>query len=92
SVDWEAVYEGTGAARVELPTYAFQHQTYWPRAADIPADESGTPSDAVDARFWEAVEREDLESLADTLAFGDDGERSSLGAVLPALASWRKQA
>ncbi|GDY53732.1 hypothetical protein SVIO_043550 [Streptomyces violaceusniger] len=92
AVDWAAVYEGTGATRVELPTYAFQHQSYWPRAADAPADASGAPSDAVDARFWEAVEREDLESLADTLAFEDDGERSSLGAVLPALASWRKQA
>ncbi|CAM5607741.1 Polyketide synthase OS=Streptomyces antimycoticus OX=68175 GN=SANT12839_037230 PE=4 SV=1 [Streptomyces antimycoticus] len=91
-VDWEAVYEGTGAERVELPTYAFQHQSYWPQAADTPADESGAPSDAVDARFWEAVEREDLASLADTLAFEDDGERSSLGAVLPALATWRKQA
>ncbi|MBI0295904.1 SDR family NAD(P)-dependent oxidoreductase, partial [Streptomyces sp. PRKS01-29] len=91
-VDWEAVYEGTGAVRVELPTYAFQHQSYWPPAAETVADESGAPSDAVDARFWEAVEREDLESLADTLAFEDDGERSSLGAVLPALASWRKQA
>ncbi|WP_432280742.1 type I polyketide synthase [Streptomyces luomodiensis] len=91
-VDWQAVYDGTGAARVELPTYAFQQQSYWPQAADAVADESGTPSDAVDARFWEAVEREDLESLADTLAFEDDGERSSLGAVLPGLASWRKQA
>ncbi|MEE1766754.1 hypothetical protein PUR34_00480, partial [Streptomyces sp. JV185] len=28
-VDWSRLYEGSGARRVDLPTYAFQHQDYW---------------------------------------------------------------
>ncbi|MBO3682733.1 type I polyketide synthase [Streptomyces sp. NEAU-YJ-81] len=93
AVDWRTVLAGTGAHPVDLPTYAFQHQRYWLDANPVveAAAGNGLSADAVDARFWEAVEREDLEALTRTLEVADEEQQSSLTALLPALSSWRRQ-
>jgi acyl transferase domain-containing protein/acyl carrier protein len=88
---WEAFYAGTGASRVELPTYAFQRRRYWLDMAQPTATSTGTAQDAVDAHFWEAVERADLDALAATLDLGGEESGAALEALLPALSSWRRQ-
>ncbi|QDL68915.1 type I polyketide synthase [Streptomyces malaysiensis subsp. malaysiensis] len=85
-VGWEQVFAGRGARTVELPTYAFQHQSFW--LEDRAEASGGSAADSVDARFWDAVEREDLEALAKALDVDGGG---SLGELLPALSSYRRQ-
>ncbi|HEY2265380.1 MAG TPA: acyltransferase domain-containing protein, partial [Streptosporangiaceae bacterium] len=99
TVDWAAVLGG--GQRIDLPTYAFQHQLFWPEPPAAGQDSlaggngghgalaaGGDGAGTVaEARFWAAVEGGDLRALAEALAVED---RDRLTEVLPALAAWRR--
>ncbi|MGK5677407.1 KR domain-containing protein, partial [Micromonospora sp. URMC 106] len=88
-VDW-AAYHGQAGARprvVDLPTYAFDHTWYWPEAAtSTPQD---AHADALDGRFWAAVESGDPDRVGGELGLRGDEPFSE---VLPKLAQWRREA
>ncbi|WP_250405565.1 SDR family NAD(P)-dependent oxidoreductase, partial [Streptomyces cellostaticus] len=67
-------------------TYAFQQEHYWLESGTAEDAVAAHPVDAVDARFWEAVERQDVAALMAEL---DVDEDETLTALLPALSSWR---
>ncbi|WP_212747350.1 type I polyketide synthase [Streptomyces montanus] len=84
-VDWPVVFEGTGAGRVAVPTYAFQREWFWPEPAG--AEASGVVADVAEAGFWAAVEREDADAVAGVLGV----DQQALAGVVPVLSAWRRQ-
>ncbi|MEU0846173.1 type I polyketide synthase, partial [Streptomyces sp. NPDC005962] len=89
TVDWTPWFPAVPTPRtVELPTYAFQRQHFWLASSETAT--AVTETAQADRAFWEAVEREDLESLAATLDSPAD-QQPMLGAVLPTLSAWRRQ-
>ncbi|SCG58212.1 type I polyketide synthase, partial [Micromonospora halophytica] len=84
-VTWQPWFADTGAQRIDLPTYAFQHQRFWPESA--PRTPDTTMVDGGDGEFWAAVESGDLSALAGQL--GDDAVHA-LTPALPALTTWRR--
>ncbi|MGH3380108.1 MAG: polyketide synthase dehydratase domain-containing protein, partial [Actinoallomurus sp.] len=76
-VDWSAFYAGSGAQRVELPTYAFQRERYWL----MPGIGAGDPAAA-------GLGHVDHPLLAGVVSIGDRDEWVFTGRVSQDTAPW----
>ncbi|MRH92287.1 SDR family NAD(P)-dependent oxidoreductase [Nocardia sp. SYP-A9097] len=86
SPDWSAFFAETPGTAVPLPTYAFQRRWFWlqrPQDADI-APMAAHPAETA---FWQTVDDGNLAAFTATLGMDP---ADTVGAVLPALAAWRR--
>ncbi|MGW3123030.1 type I polyketide synthase, partial [Streptomyces sp. NPDC001107] len=78
-VDWPAGAGSAPSARhVDLPTYPFQHERFWPQP---------TPPGATDP-LWDLIGGADAPAVAESLGLT---EHAPLSEVLPALTAWRSR-
>ncbi len=85
TVDWSAVYAGTGARPTALPGYPFQLRRFWLEPETAPG--TGPATDPHDTAFWHMVDHEAPAEIAARLAVDED----ALAPVLPALRGWHAQ-
>jgi acyl transferase domain-containing protein/acyl carrier protein len=79
-IDWAPVLAGGNT--IDLPTYAFRHQRFWPEASATPI-----VVDSTDSALWETVAAGDVAALAAEM----DVDAGLLGGVLPGLLDWRRR-
>ena len=95
NVDWGALGGKRRTGGVQLPSYPFQRERYWLDSRAIlqsgggrPLTSDSRPAKASEMGFWDAVAREDLSGLLETLQVEGEEQRASLDALLPSLSAW----
>ncbi|MGA6156105.1 type I polyketide synthase [Stenotrophomonas sp. NPDC087984] len=86
-VDWTRALPG--GRTVDLPTYAFQHESYW-IAPPAPATSPAGTAAVADEPLWTAVDQGDSAAVA-TLIGLEPESKGALDSVLPALSAWRRR-
>ncbi|WP_413811079.1 type I polyketide synthase [Streptomyces sp. OE57] len=86
-VDWTRVLPG--GRTVDLPTYAFQHESYW-IAPPAPSTSPAGTAEGADEPLWTAVDQGDSAAVATLIGLEPEG-KGALDSVLPALSAWRRR-
>jgi acyl transferase domain-containing protein/acyl carrier protein len=88
NVDWAAVLPA--GRRVDLPTYAFQRDRYWPQTSALPV--GAAASSTQEQRFWAAVDGADLSALTGVVGV-EEALRPDmpLADALALLSLWRRR-
>ncbi|WP_346172392.1 KR domain-containing protein, partial [Streptomyces cuspidosporus] len=91
-VDWDTVCHTPHHPWIDLPTYAFQHQRYWPQpmSPEARSTHPGGAREDADARLWEMLESGDLPGLAGALGLEGTADIETLKPMVSALVSWRR--